>query len=101
MLDIEKAAEFEREPLIKPSSKTTKNKTVNVNNEDKAGEEEPFSLNGLKKLLKYPLKVYENFAVSNAASIESIESTLRSISYILPGTANTIKYSRFGFNNTY
>lgn len=45
----------------------------------------PFSLKGLKDSLLFPLKVYEKFARTNGSAIESIESTLRSVSYILPG----------------
>lgn len=42
----------------------------------------PFSLRDLKG----PLKAYEQLVVKNGGIIESIESTLRSLCYILPGT---------------
>ena len=45
----------------------------------------PFSLKGLKEFLFHPVKVYENFASSNGSAIEALESSLRSLSYILPG----------------
>ena len=45
----------------------------------------PFSLKGLKETLLHPFKLYENFASSNGSSIEALESSLRSLSYILPG----------------
>lgn len=45
----------------------------------------PFSLKGLKETLLRPIKYYEKFANSNGTAIESLESTLRSLSYILPG----------------
>lgn len=41
----------------------------------------PFSLSDLKG----PLKAYEQLVVRNGGIIESIESTLRSLCYILPG----------------
>ena len=41
----------------------------------------PFSLNDLKG----PLRAYEQLVVKNGGIIESIESTLRSLCYILPG----------------
>lgn len=45
----------------------------------------PFSLKGLRELLLRPLNQYEKFANCNGSAIESLESALRSISYILPG----------------
>lgn len=45
----------------------------------------PFSLKGLRKFLLSPLKQYEAFANCNGSAIEALESTLRSISYVLPG----------------
>jgi hypothetical protein len=42
----------------------------------------PFSLRDLKG----PLKAYEELVIKNGGIIESIESTLRSLCYILPGT---------------
>ena len=48
-------------------------------------ETPPFSLKGLKETLLRPLNFYEKFANSNGTAIESIENTLRSLSYILPG----------------
>lgn len=46
---------------------------------------EPFSLKGLKESLLKPLNYYEKFASCNGTAIESLESSLRSICYILPG----------------
>jgi hypothetical protein len=48
-------------------------------------ETTPFSLKGLKETLLKPINYYEKFANSNGTAIESLESSLRSLSYILPG----------------
>lgn len=41
----------------------------------------PFNFKDLEK----PLKAYEQLVVKNSGIIESLESTLRSLCYILPG----------------
>lgn len=46
---------------------------------------EPFSLSGLKSAITAPIKAYEKFAMASGARIEAVESTLRSLCYLLPG----------------
>lgn len=68
--DIEAARVSERDALLlKKSASTT----------------EPFSLAGFRDSMEAPLRAYGQFAAANGPAIESIESLLRSLSYILPG----------------
>lgn len=53
--------------------------------QDEQETAEPFSLKGFKETLLRPLNYYEKFANCNGTAIESLESSLRSICYILPG----------------
>lgn len=78
--------------LIKMGNKSSElepSSSTNLINEPEIytqiSEPTPFSLKGLKETLTSPLIYYEKFVNVNGSAIEGIESSLRSLSYILPG----------------
>lgn len=64
---------------------STDNLIIKTETYAQIAEPAPFSLKGLKETLTRPLIYYEKFVNVNGSAIEGIESSLRSLSYILPG----------------
>lgn len=69
IVDVENSIEDDKTPLIKASTSA----------------EAPFSLISLTKVVENPIKRYEQFALRNERFIESLEGTLKSLCYFLPG----------------